>query len=86
MNREIDNALLVHGGTEDIDIPAPAVRAILTDAVCSGELVREIESLPAAECRAGRSQPSAGEGSATTATSSRRGIGMSVWPVGRCLE
>lgn len=45
MNREIDNALLVHGGTEDIDIPAPAVRAILTDAVCSGELVREIESL-----------------------------------------
>lgn len=45
MNREIDNALLVHGGTEDIDIPAPAVRAILTDAVCAGELVREIESL-----------------------------------------
>ena len=45
MNREIDNALLVHGGTEDIDIPAPAVRAILTDAVCAGELAREIESL-----------------------------------------
>ena len=45
MSREIDNALLTHGGTEDIDIPAPAVRAILTDAVCSGELVREIESL-----------------------------------------
>ena len=45
MNREIDNALLVHGGTEDIDIPAPAVRAILTDAVCAGELTQEIESL-----------------------------------------
>ena len=45
MNREIDNALLVHGGTEDIDIPAPDVRAILTDAVCAGELAREIESL-----------------------------------------
>ena len=26
-------------------MPAPAVRAILTDAVCAGELVREIESL-----------------------------------------
>ena len=45
MSREIDNALLTHGGTEDIDIPAPVVRAILTDAVCAGELVREIESL-----------------------------------------
>ena len=45
MNREIDNALLVHGGTEDIDIPAPAVRAIMTDAVCAGELTQEIESL-----------------------------------------
>lgn len=45
MNREIDNALLVHGGTEDIDIPAPAVRAILTDAVCVSELTRENEAL-----------------------------------------
>jgi len=45
MSREIDNALLTHGGTEDIDIPAPAVRAILTDAVCAGELTQEIESL-----------------------------------------
>ena len=45
MSREIDNALLTHGGTEDIDIPAPAVRAILTDAVCSGELARENEAL-----------------------------------------
>ena len=45
MNREIDNALLVHGGTEDIDIPAPAVRAILTDAVCVSELAREVDAL-----------------------------------------
>ena len=45
MSREIDNALLTHGGTEDIDIPAPAVRAILTDAVCAGELARENEAL-----------------------------------------
>ena len=45
MSREIDNALLTHGGTEDIDIPAPAVRAILTDAVCDGEIARENEAL-----------------------------------------
>lgn len=45
MTREIDNALLTHGGTEDIDIPAPAVRAILTDAVCAGEIARENEAL-----------------------------------------
>ena len=45
MSREIDNALLTHGGTEDIDIPAPVVRAILTDAVCAGELVREVDAL-----------------------------------------
>ena len=45
MSREIDNALLTHGGTEDIDIPAPAVRAILTDAVCVSELTRENEAL-----------------------------------------
>ena len=45
MSREIDNALLTHGGTEDIDIPAPAVRAILTDAVCAGESARENEAL-----------------------------------------
>ena len=45
MSREIDNALLTHGGTEDIDIPAPAARAILTDAICAGELTQEIEAL-----------------------------------------
>jgi len=45
MSREIDNALLTHGGTEDIDIPAPAVRATITDAICAGELTQEIESL-----------------------------------------
>ena len=45
MSREIDNALLTHGGTEDIDIPATAVRAILTDAICVGDLTRENEAL-----------------------------------------
>ena len=45
MTREIDNALLTHGGTEDIDIPAPAVRATLTDAVCAGKLAREVDAL-----------------------------------------
>ncbi len=45
MNRETDNALLLHGGSEDIDIPAPAIHSILTDAICSGELARENEAL-----------------------------------------
>ena len=45
--REIDNAVLMHGGTEDIDIPTPTVRAILTDAICYGELARENELLKA---------------------------------------
>ena len=45
MSREIDNALLTHGGTEDIDIPKPAIHAILTDAVCAGEIARENEAL-----------------------------------------
>ena len=45
MNRETDNALLLHGGSEDIDIPAPAIHSILADAICSGELARENEAL-----------------------------------------
>lgn len=31
MTREIDNALLAHGGTEDIDIPYPALQQIIDD-------------------------------------------------------
>ena len=45
MNRETDNALLLHGGSEDIDIPRPAIHSILTDAICSAEMARENESL-----------------------------------------
>lgn len=33
MTREIDNALLTHGGTEDIDIPFPALQQIVNDAL-----------------------------------------------------
>ena len=33
MTREIDNALLAHGGTEDIDIPFPALQQIVNDAL-----------------------------------------------------
>ncbi len=33
MTREIDNALLAHGGTEDIDIPYPALHRIVEDAL-----------------------------------------------------
>lgn len=47
MTRGVENTLLAHGGTEDIDIPTPTVRAILTDAICSGELARENELLKA---------------------------------------
>lgn len=32
MTREIDNAVLMHGGTEDIDIPPPALKSIINDA------------------------------------------------------
>lgn len=42
-NHDHGNTLLKHCG--EPEMPAPAVRAILTDAVCAGELVREIESL-----------------------------------------
>jgi len=42
-NHDHGNTLLKHCG--EPDMPAPAVRAILTDAVCAGELVRENEAL-----------------------------------------
>lgn len=45
MTHEIDNALLLHG--EQDEMPTPAIRAILTDAICSGELARENDSLRA---------------------------------------
>lgn len=43
MSHDIGNTLLKHCG--EPDIPKPAVRAILTDAVCTGELARENEAL-----------------------------------------
>jgi len=43
MNNDIGNTLLKHCG--EPDMPSPVVRAILTDAVCVGELDRENESL-----------------------------------------
>lgn len=45
MTHHIDNALLLHG--EQDEMPTPAIRAILTDAVCLGELMRENEALRA---------------------------------------
>lgn len=42
MNRETDNALLLHGGSEDIDIPYPALTALVADAM---DTTSEIESL-----------------------------------------
>ena len=32
MTREIDNALLMHGGTDEIDIPGAALQKIISDA------------------------------------------------------
>ena len=43
MTHDIGNTLLKHCG--EPEIPKPAVRAILTDAVCVGELMRENEAL-----------------------------------------
>lgn len=43
MNNDIGNTLLKHCG--EPDMPAPVVRAILTDAVCVGELERENDAL-----------------------------------------
>ena len=43
MTHDIGNTLLKHCG--EPEIPSPAVRTILTDAICAGELTQEIESL-----------------------------------------
>ncbi len=43
MNNDYGNTLLKHCG--EPEMPTPAVRAILPDAVCAGELTQEIESL-----------------------------------------
>ena len=42
MTRETDNALLLHGGSEDIDLPYPALTALVADAMST---TSEIESL-----------------------------------------
>ena len=42
MTRETDNALLLHGGSEDIDLPYPALTALVADAM---DTTSEIESL-----------------------------------------
>lgn len=43
MNNDYGNTLLKHCG--EPEIPSPAVRTILTDAICAGEMAREIEAL-----------------------------------------
>jgi cell shape-determining protein MreC len=43
MNNDYGNTLLKHCG--EPEMPTPAVRAILPDAVCVGELTRENEAL-----------------------------------------
>lgn len=43
MNNDIGNTLLKHCG--EPDIPKPAVRAILTDAICAGQMAQEIDLL-----------------------------------------
>lgn len=42
MTHEIDNALLLHGGSEDIDLPYPALTALVADAM---DTTSEVESL-----------------------------------------
>lgn len=42
MSRETDNALLLHGGSDDIDIPCPALTALVADAM---DTASEIEPL-----------------------------------------
>ena len=44
MNREIDNALLMHGGTDEIDIPGAALQKIISDAL-KPDCDDQIESL-----------------------------------------
>ena len=43
MSHDIGNTLLKHCG--EPEIPYPAVRTILTDAICAGELTQEVEAL-----------------------------------------
>ena len=43
MTHDIGNTLLKHCG--EPEIPSPAVRTTITDAICAGELTQEIESL-----------------------------------------
>ena len=43
MTNDHGNTLLKHCG--EPEIPSPAVRTILTDAICAGELTQEIEAL-----------------------------------------
>lgn len=43
MNNDIGNTLLKHCG--EPDMPAPVVRAILTDAICAGQMAQEIDLL-----------------------------------------
>lgn len=49
--REIDNAVLMHGGTEDIDIPYPSLKSLVQDALkpdcdeMNSKLLRQNEQL-----------------------------------------
>lgn len=57
MTREIDNALLMHGGTDEIDIPGAALRQIISDALkpdCDDQIATlrlQIEALEEANKR-----------------------------------
>lgn len=54
MTRETDNALLMHGGTEDIDIPPDALKSIIDDALkpdCVGLNCERCEALDEANQR-----------------------------------
>ena len=44
MTREIDNALLLHGGEDDISIPVAALRQIIDDALTpdSGDMISQL--------------------------------------------
>lgn len=44
MTREIDNALLLHGGEDDIDIPGAALRQIIDDAMTPdcGDMISQL--------------------------------------------
>ncbi len=44
MTREIDNALLMHGGTDDIDIPGSELQQIIDDALTPdrGDMISQL--------------------------------------------